>query len=78
MFSSRERANFELEDNAVEDIGDTLDRITMAEQSNRMYDTFDYAYTNYESCLGTTKHLRAGALSSSRIISFKGRGHKGL
>jgi superfamily II DNA helicase RecQ len=43
-FSIKERANFELEENAAEDIEDELDLIAMAEQSNHTYHTFNHAY----------------------------------
>ena len=48
-FLSKERANFELKDNVVEDIEDKLDLIAIAEQSNHIYYTFNYVYT------GTTR-----------------------
>ena len=49
-FSIKERANFELKENAVaEDIKDKLDLIAIAKQSNYMYYTFNYAYA------GTTR-----------------------
>ena len=49
-FSIKERANFELEENAAaEDIEDELDLIAMAEQSNHTYHTFNHAYA------GTTR-----------------------
>lgn len=43
-FSAKDRANFDLEDNGVEDIEDELDLIAMAEQSNYTYRTFNQAY----------------------------------
>ncbi|KAL5344173.1 hypothetical protein ACLOAV_010863, partial [Pseudogymnoascus australis] len=43
-FSAKDRANFDLEDNGVEDIEDELDLIAMAEQSNHTYRTFNHAY----------------------------------
>ncbi|KFY96400.1 hypothetical protein V500_02461 [Pseudogymnoascus sp. VKM F-4518 (FW-2643)] len=43
-FSAKDRANFDLEDNGVEDMEDELDLIAMAEQSNHTYRTFNQAY----------------------------------
>ncbi|KFY23902.1 hypothetical protein V491_02362 [Pseudogymnoascus sp. VKM F-3775] len=43
-FSVKDRANFDLEDNGVEDMEDELDLIAMAEQSNHTYRTFNQAY----------------------------------
>ncbi|KFY31851.1 hypothetical protein V493_00739, partial [Pseudogymnoascus sp. VKM F-4281 (FW-2241)] len=40
-FSAKDRANFDLEDNGVEDIEDELDLIAMAKQSNHTYRTFN-------------------------------------
>ena len=46
-FSIKERANFELKENAAaEDIEDELDLIAMAEQSNYTYHTFNHAYAS--------------------------------
>jgi hypothetical protein len=44
-FSVKEKANFDLEGGVAEDPEDELDLITMAEQSNHMYGTFNRAYT---------------------------------
>jgi hypothetical protein len=41
LFSTKDRANFELKDNGVEDMEDELDLIAMAEQSNQTYRTFN-------------------------------------
>jgi hypothetical protein len=43
-FSAKEQANFDLEDNMVEEIEDKLDLIALAEQSNHSYHTFNHAY----------------------------------
>ncbi|KFZ19431.1 hypothetical protein V501_00670 [Pseudogymnoascus sp. VKM F-4519 (FW-2642)] len=43
-FSAKDRANFDLKDNGVEDMEDELDLIAMAKQSNHTYRTFNQAY----------------------------------
>jgi superfamily II DNA helicase RecQ len=43
-FSAKEQANFDLEDNIAEEIEDKLDLITLAEQSNHSYSTFNRGY----------------------------------
>jgi hypothetical protein len=44
-FSTKERANFDLEDTLGEDIEDKLDLVALAELSNHSYHTFNHAYT---------------------------------
>jgi hypothetical protein len=43
-FSVKERANFDLEDGAAEDIEDELDLVVLAELSNHSFHTFNHAY----------------------------------
>lgn len=43
-FPAKDRANFDLEDNGVEDMEDELDLIALAEQSNHMYRMFNQVY----------------------------------
>jgi hypothetical protein len=43
-FSTKERANFDLEDGLGEDIEDELDLVALAELSNHTYHTFNHAY----------------------------------
>ena len=43
-FSAKERGHFDLEDNGAEDVEDELDLVTMAEQSNHTYHTFNHSY----------------------------------
>lgn len=67
---SKERANFDMEDNLGDDIKDELDLVVLAELSNRSYHTFDNAYDGTTTLtMNTLLHRSYRASESWRTLS---------
>lgn len=70
-FSTKERANFDLEDSIREDIEDELDLVALAELSNHTYYTFNHAYASITTLTINTLLYRSYRASDSWRTFFR-------